>query len=276
MELLDKKHFSVLNDRVREIPFNNLFARAVTEKRVNGKIYVDNALDIRTAYIAHPYGMSILIGDNENEDFNQQFKEYALNSEQERDSFEWMQTWPRHWDRTLKELFDETLITAADNISRQESGIIELNTRINFKFDQATYLSKRPGINDPDIRIVPTDRQQFRQMKGTVIPKFFWDSEDDFFANGMGYSLLYKGELASLSFSSYKFDDQFELGIETSPGYRGKGFAEIVCSALINYCIENYYEPIWACRKENIGSYRLALKLGFHPTRELPYYRLSK
>lgn len=276
MELLEKEHFSKLSDLVSEMPFNNLFARAVIENMVSGKAYVDNALDIKTAYIVHHYGMTLLLGDSDNGDFNQQFKKYALNIDSKRNSFEWMQTYPRSWDNKLKNLFGEQLILSEKNISNIENGIIELNTRVNFKFDKALYLAKEVNNNRQNIEITPTDRQMFRQMKGTVVPKYFWYSEDDFFNNGMAYSLLYKGALVSMSFSSYKFGDQLELGIETNPEFRGKGLAEIVCSALIDYCLEKNYEPIWACRKENIGSYKLALKLGFQPTLELPYYRLSK
>lgn len=276
MKLLDKKKFSKLTERVKQIPFNNLFARAVVENIVTGKVYADDELDIRTAYIIHPYGMTLLLGDTSNDDFNQQFKEYSLNTDNKRNSFEWMQTFPNSWDAKLKGLFGQQLISSDQNNSKLEKNIIELNTRINFKFDIASYLTKRVDRHNQVIKIVPTDRQLFREMRGTVVPKYFWDSEDDFFKNGMSFSLLYKGELASMAFASYKFDDQFELGIETHPEFRGHGFAEIVCSSLIDYCIENKYEPIWACRKENTGSYKLALKLGFYPVLELPYYRLSK
>ncbi len=48
------------------------------------------------------------------------------------------------------------------------------------------------------------------------------------------------------------------------------------CSTLIEYCLENSYEPVWACRLENVGSYKLAEKLGFEMYGEVPYYRLSK
>ena len=276
MKLLAKENFSKLSDLVKQIPFNNLFARSVVENMVTGMVYVDNPLDIKTAYIIHPYGMTLLLGDINQEDFNQQFKMYALNTENKRSSFEWMQTYPSHWENKLNKIFGELLIKSDENDLKNEKGIIELNTRVNFKFYKSSYLTKKVEKYNPDIEIVPTDRQLFREMRGTVVPKYFWDSEDDFFENGMAYSLLYKGELASMAFSSYKLDDQFELGIETHPEFRGKGLAEIVCSSLIDYCIDNNYEPIWACRKENIGSYKLALKLGFHPLLELPYYRLSK
>ncbi|WP_459929838.1 GNAT family N-acetyltransferase [Desulfosporosinus burensis] len=99
-------------------------------------------------------------------------------------------------------------------------------------------------------------------------------SEDQFQNKGIGYSLIYDGEVASTAFSSCRFENQLEIGIETLARYRGKGFALYVCSALINYCLEHGLEPIWACRLENIASYQLAHKLGFLPTLFIPYYRL--
>lgn len=41
--------------------------------------------------------------------------------------------------------------------------------------------------------------------------------------------------------------------------------------AMIEYCLENGFKPIWGCRKDNLASLRLAQKLGFeekvcHPT----------
>jgi len=66
------------------------------------------------------------------------------------------------------------------------------------------------------------------------------------------------------------------LGIETIPVFRRKGFAQLTCSALIDYCIENNYEPVWACKLENISSCKLAEKLGFETCKRIPYYRLSK
>lgn len=275
MKQLDRELYPELIEQVRGVPFNNLFARAVFEKSITGKIYVDNVQYIKTAYIYHPYGMSLLLGENTNILFNRHFKEYALNNEKERKHIEWMQTYPRTWDNTLSELFGCKLISSADCTSDHESGLVELNTRVNFKFNKTAYLSRRTENTNPDIRIAETDRQMYREMKGTVIPKFFWDNEDDFFKNGKAYCLLYKGKLASMAFASFKFENKFELGIETGPEYRGKGLAELVCSMLIGWCLEKNYEPVWACRKENTSSYRLALKLGFHPVLELPYYRLS-
>lgn len=275
MKLLNKCDYSKLIDSVRKVPFNNLFARSVIEGIVSGTVYVDNIANINTAYIVHPYGMSLLLGDSNQERFNYSLKLYALNLENKRSSFEWMQTYPEQWHKKLNELFGETLITADKNDSKQEKGIIELNTRVNFRFNRSMYLAEKFQKQNDNIEVISTNKFHYRAMKGTVVPKNFWDNEDDFFKIGKGFSLLYNKTLASMAFCSYRLGNQFEIGIETLSEFRGKGFAEIVCSSLIDYCIENGYEPIWACRKENTGSYKLALKLGFEPVLELPYYRIS-
>lgn len=126
-----------------------------------------------------------------------------------------------------------------------------------------------------DLDIVQTDKQTFKDMKG-IIPIYFWDSADDFLENGVGFSLFYDNKLASTAYSAFIHDDKLEIGIETVAEFRGKGFAQYTCSSLIDYCVENRYEPIWACKLENIGSYKLAQKLGFEPSSEIFFYRLSK
>jgi len=276
MKLLEKEHYTKLTQPFKKVTINNLFARSVIEHKVSGKIFVDNPDIPKTYYVVHPYGMTLLFGESNNVEFNNSFRNYALNINHVRDKHEWMQAFPNNWDNVLNELFNDCFIKSAENKTKKETGIIELNTRVNFKFSHDKYLNLKKTNLAPEIKIVRTDRQIFRDMKGSVVPFYFWDGEDDFLKNGVGFSLFYNGKLASTAYSSYIHEDKFELGIETVEEFRGKGFAEHTCSAIIDYCIENNYEPIWSCRLENIGSYKLAQKIGFIPSAEIPYYRLSK
>jgi GNAT superfamily N-acetyltransferase len=276
MKLLEKKNYYKLTEPLKQVTINNLFARAVIEHRVSGKVYVDDCDNPRTYYVVHPYGMSLLFGDWNNEKFNNSFRDYSLNSNRIREKYEWMQAFPNDWDMVLQELFKDCLIKSSDNIKNRENGIIELNTRINFKFNPARYPEFKKKHIPADIEIVRTDKQIFRDMKGSVIPAYFWDSADDFADKGVGFSLFHENKLASTAYSAFIDDYKLELGIETVEEFRGSGFAQFACSALIDYCIEKNLEPIWACRLENDSSYKLAQKLGFEPVLEIPYYRLSK
>lgn len=272
---LENKNYGKLIAPLRAVAINNLFARSVVENRVTGTVYVDDADDAKTFYVVHPYGMSLLFGDCDNQRFNAWFKDYALNRDRTRNSYEWMQAFPDNWDSVLSGLFRDCLVKSADNSANTEKNVIELNTRVNFKFNLNQYRDINIGDN-ADINIVRTDKRIFNEMKGSVVPAYFWNSAEDFYNNGIGFSLYYKNRLASTAYSSFIHDRQLELGIETVAEFRGLGLAQYSCSALINYCLENNYEPVWACRLENTGSYKLALKLGFEPVLTIPYYRLSK
>jgi len=271
--LLDKQYYNKVIEPLKLVSINNLFARAVVEQKAPGKIYVDNIDNPKTFYVLHSYGMSLLFGDWNYNEFNKQFREYALNNNHIRDKYEWMQVFPDEWNNTLINLFGKDLVKSADNT--KEAGIVELNTRVNFKFSHKKYSSKIKTKVE-NIEIVRTDANIFLNMPGYVVPKYYWFNENDFLENGVGFSLFSNKQLAATAFSSWIFDNKLEIGIETIKEFRGKGFAGIVCGAIIDYCIANKYEPVWSCRLENTGSYRLAQKMGFEPIYELPYYRLSK
>lgn len=275
MKILDRENYNRLTKLVQQVPFNNLFARSVIEKKVLGKVFVDDIESPETCYIVHPYGMSLLAGNTENSHFNNQFRDYCLNTGNTRSSHEWMQVFPTSWEKVLESLFGKYLIKSEHNTQNIDRGIIELNTRINFQFNKEKFLAHHKPNSNPHIRIQRTNQQLFREMKGSVVPANFWNTEHDFLKNGISFSLLYDEQLASMAFSSFLFDDQLELGIETIKEFRGMGLGEIVCASLIEYCLQNNYTPVWACRLENTASYKLALKLGFEVSASLPYYRLS-
>jgi GNAT superfamily N-acetyltransferase len=276
MKSLDKKFYGRLTNHLKQVRINNLFARSVIEGKVSGQVFVDNIENPKTFYVVHPYGMSLLFGDSKNTEFNNKFLNYSLNTNKIRDKHEWMQAYPNDWDKVLSELYSNRMIKASENIENIESGIIELNTRINFKFNREKYIVNKQMILPQTCEIVKTDMNIYKEMMGSVIPSCFWDTAEDFISNGIGFSLLYNNKLAATAYSSFIHDNLLELGIETIPEFRGKGFARLACSALIDYCIENDFEPVWACRSENTGSKKLAEKLGFEVYREIPYYRLGK
>lgn len=263
-QLLDiTKHEGIIMRLFDSVPFNTLFAKCVVNRKIEGKVFVDNEQVPKTFYILHPYGMSLLLGDSNNELFNQAFKKYVLNSNKDRNKTEWMQAFPGDWHTVLRNIFDP------------KEGAISIDTRINFKFNKERYLYSDSNYPDSNIRIFPTSKTDFENMEGSVIPKSFWNNVDEFIKKGKGYSLFYEENLAAMAFSSAIDEKYLELGIETKGQFRRKNLAYKVCSHLINYCLENGFEPVWACRLTNSGSYKLAQKLGFEESLRTPYYILN-
>jgi hypothetical protein len=247
----------------------------VVEGHVGGMVLVDDVDSPKTFYVEHPYGMSLLFGNSSNGEFNARFREYALNSDGIRSRHVWMQAWGKEWDVVLADLFDGSLIKSEDSSSDDKPNIVELNTRVNFKINVDSYRRFKESCPEHSYRIARSDRDVFENMKGSVVPMHFWDSADHFCNDGVGFSLFCNGELASTAYSAFVVDNKVEIGIETLKNFQRRGLAQFTCLALIDYCLDNDLEPVWSCRLENYGSYKLAQKLGFEPTITLPYYRLS-
>lgn len=270
MKLLHKHDFEKHRDRIiaqlNAVPFNTLFAKSVVKGKIYGDVFTDDTEDPQTFYILHPYGMSLLLGKN-NDEFNKNLAEYILNRDKKRNKTEWMQTYPDYLGFAITKQFKNHSYTSAPPI--------EPDIRVNFKFNLSKHISSKQSFKDENIRILRTSKEDFENVDGSVSPKYFWNNADEFINNGVGYTLFYKDSLASVAFSSVIDDKYLELGIETQEEFREKNLAYEVCTALISYCLENGFEPVWACRKTNIGSYKLAEKLGFEESLTTPYYKLN-
>lgn len=209
-------------------------------------------------YIVSDYGMSLLFGDCSDVVFNQALIDYFMGKAIRREKAEYIQAFPKGWDNVLKSLVEQ-------KIAVQYS-------RVNFSFDKTIFQNNNSNHKLSEFTIVKTPVELFTNINGLVVPKYFWLDKYMFEQFCVSFSLMYDGKPVSTAFTSYLHDDKLEIGIETEESYRGKGFALLVCIALINYCLENGLEPVWSCRLENIGSFNLARKLGFVPTLILPYY----
>ncbi|HEY6915058.1 MAG TPA: GNAT family N-acetyltransferase [Paludibacter sp.] len=275
MELLQPQHYQLASEPLSQLPINQLFARVVVEGHVSGKIYVDNAEHPTTFLIAHPYGMSLLFGNENNERFNEAFVRYALNESKQRQRTEWLQVYPTTWNEKLSVLLGDKTVKE-ENRTDRDSGKVELSTRVNFAFNREKYLEFKSAFGQNSYEIVRTDKHLFEEISGTVVPKYFWNSADEFVQKAIGFSLLHEGEVASTAFSAFIIDNKLELGIESVAHFRGKQFAIRTCMALIDYCLENGYEPVWACRLQNTNSFKLAQKIGFEPNLFLPFYKLPE
>lgn len=276
MRMLQPESYCLLIDLLSEVTFNCLAARSVIEKHVSGKVYVDDEIKPKNAYILHPYGMSLLIGNADNPKFTNWLFPYMLNKHSQRKKDEWMQVYSDDWNAKIKSELSDKLIPAEIGLIQNYEDYIEVNTRVNFVFNKEMYHASNLKNSIGEVTILPLTYKTALSMQGSVVPLAFWNNIDDFMKSGIGYSVFVNNEQASTAYSAFVHKPSLEIGIETIEKYRGFGYAKLACGALINYCIENQFTPIWSCRLENRGSYNLAKSLGFKPTITLPYYRLCK
>jgi GNAT superfamily N-acetyltransferase len=275
---------------ILEADINTMFAIAVLEEKVEGKVYTDDEANPASVYISHSYGMSLLYGESSRNEFYKELVSYILNSENVRDKFEWLQVYPSSLYSVMDKILGENLIKMklddVNGLTIEEKKVFEYQ-RINLIFKKDNYMSMKKDLaiqaknkndqhNDKN-KIIPTSEAVFNQLKEGVVPKYFWNNYNDFIKNGKGYTILSEDNIhLCTAFASFTSDNKLEIGIETNKEYRGLGFATRVCIALIDYCLEKGYEPVWSCNSANLGSQRLAHKLGFEELKRIPYYRLPK
>lgn len=282
---LNKKEYRKVIPMIQGADINTMFAVAVLEEKVEGKVYVDEEESPTNLYIQHSCGMSLLYGEKMNKEFLRMLESHMLNKKNIRDKFEWLQVYPASLYQVVDEILGDNLIKMepdAYNCSPKEDKKVLEYQRINFCFKQDKYDLLKNKINNNyfisnGYKIISTTEAIFNQLKDRVVPKLYWNSYKDFTQNGIGYTLLSESNVpVATAFSAFTSENKLEIGIETNDKYRGLGFATLVCSKLIDYCIEKGIEPVWSCNSANLGSRKLANKLGFEEVRRIPYYRLDK
>lgn len=98
-------------------------------------------------------------------------------------------------------------------------------------------------------------------------------SRDRYLELGRGVVILKDGRIVSGASSYTRYREGIEIEVDTVPEERRKGFARIVCAALILRCLEEGLYPSWDAH--NMDSVRLAEKLGYEFDHEYTAYELS-
>lgn len=88
-----------------------------------------------------------------------------------------------------------------------------------------------------------------------------FQSVEDYLNRGIGYSILYNGEVICGASSYSIYDEGIEIEVATNLNHRRKGLATVVSAALILDCLEKGKYPNWDAA--NTTSAKLAEKLGY-------------
>ncbi|MFF5626856.1 GNAT family N-acetyltransferase [Microbacterium sp. NPDC012755] len=237
------------------------FARAVLEGDVDGELWSSASGGEAAHHVVHSYGMSLIWGERVGDAFDEIVERLLDGSYRTRD--EWLQIDPR-WAQLP---WTERLA--------QPGGMppLRVESRLNFTFDPALFRAAT-SIGAPiGWSIVPAEASDF-DRPGSVVPSYFWRDPAQFLARGGGWRAEKDGCRGALVFSSFRFDAELELGIETAPESRGQGLGAAVAAWMIEDLLTQGISPVWSCRAGNTASARLAEKLGFRISKRLPYYGL--
>ncbi|MGT0250449.1 GNAT family N-acetyltransferase [Burkholderia pyrrocinia] len=252
------------------VPLNTGFVHAVLEGQVDGGLWVDRPDAPRVWHARHPYGMSLVWGDAVDEGF-EQVVNHIKGGKYRTDRDEWLQVDPRWqslgWDRHLG------VLEASKTI---DSPTCVRHSRVNFTFDEGKFVRLGPGRELPDgWRLRPAIAADW-ELPGQVVPRHFWRNAREFLAAGGGWCAEHAGHVGAIAFVSYRWGDEFEIGIETFAHARRQGLGLAVATRLISDVLKASLIPVWSCRMENAASYSLAQVLGFLPRAVFPYYQLKQ
>lgn len=264
--------FNRVRCTLKDVPFNTLFAWSVVDGLVDGNIWCDRERDPTFAHVMHPYGMTLLLALSADLDFPA-LKRHIHWCRQTTNGL-WMQVHPQSLADEIDEVFD---VAVASHQPASNEGGVKRFTRSNFLFVPARCAPAAPTQQLSNrIEVRPMTAEDYALPEFGVSPRHFWRNADDFLANGGGWCVVDDTRVVAIAFSSFRLGSQLEIGVETHPLHRGRGFARHAASAIIDECVASGIEPVWSCRKQNVPSYHLAQTLGFQPTMEGAYYHLPK
>jgi len=235
------------------VPIFTGFIRAVLEGLVDGRVWTER----RAAHALHGYGMSLIWGESVDRAFDALIDHLNTGAYRVRD--EWLQVDPAweqlDWDGKLK---------------------AERFTRVNFRFDRTVFAARHGApVLSSGWSLVELDAAAFDMPDVAVTPAAFWKNFAACRAHGGGVMAVKDGEVGAIAFTSTRFDDWLEIGIETRAAYRGQGLARAVAVAMIAKILAAGLTPVWTCRQENTASFLLAQSLGFVIEKTLPFRRLA-
>jgi RimJ/RimL family protein N-acetyltransferase len=98
-------------------------------------------------------------------------------------------------------------------------------------------------------------------------------SVEDFLTHSFGVCIVHDAEIVGWCLSEYNSGQRCEVGIQTLPAYRRRGFATAMASAFIEHALDTGLTEIgWHCWVSNTPSIATARKVGFRKVKDYPVY----
>jgi hypothetical protein len=259
---LNKNEYYKIKPLINGIPEINISLNGIIIGNNGGQVWVDNLDNPKTAIVFAIGCTYFIIGDAENEDFNNSLDSYISDVI----GPDCLNTYGgTHFIVTPHE--DEWK-NKLDIIFKHRNPYKEY--QYCYLFNEEKYKNLRNSqYNLPDgYTIKRIDEAMICNDKENLIVDDildgFWSSVDKFWDKGFGFCILKDDKIISNCFSGYVNGNLHEIVIRTyGEENRRKGFATLVARTYIDYCISNKIIPHWSTDEYNIGSIITAEKCGF-------------
>lgn len=260
---LEKSHFQQIEHLIDRPKCNNEFL-CVIDGYNNGSIFVDDAIAPKTALVWSNgvQGFGVL-GDVISENFTKTFPTFL----------------DEHLIPYLKNRKIDTFEVNCINDSINESFLNLLAEKRPYSWEQYIYIYEKDSMKSYDDyhreKIFEVNHKLLSSgiditlIKDTI--NQYWGSIDKYLSESkaIGYCIVQDNKVVSLCYTSFLSDEYNEIGIETLSEYRQKGYAEAAAYHTVKKLLSINETPYWDCTTTNIGSYKVAEKIGF--TRKTAY-----
>ena len=125
-------------------------------------------------------------------------------------------------------------------------------------------LTEAPPV-DAEVRpLEPADRDGVRQLSlGLAWIADTWNGPVGLVRSGRAWGAFVKSRLVSVACSFFVGERFEDVGIVTEPDFRGRGLAQACAHAVCADIVRRGRAPSWSTSPDNVGSLRVAAKLGF-------------
>lgn len=228
----------LLTEKTAHLPL----LKSVLQGDLGGRVFVDDPNVIRSALIISRLNWVYFVGS---EDCGRFEREMIANLKEEHGgNYFWFGISDR-WRALVR-----------GNLSHEVRDF----PRLQFRFCPEAFKGKVAASPEA----LPIDEAALEKILSKYHPDGgFWDSRADFLRKGIGFYVGDGEEIVSVVTSASVTETEAEIDIHTDECHRGKGYAELLCRAFIDACLNRGLLPKWDCYWQNAPSIVLAEKLGF-------------
>ncbi len=252
--LLSPAQYEIVRPLFQELAAMHLFATAVLNHDLTGRIYVDDVKHPRSGFMSTKE-VQFLAGDPNNAAFN----------------------------AALKQVFQATLFKGdAPEVTLEEIDLTFIGDSWRHRLETLFGDWRWPPIPDRayhylcqqqrlDWRTLVPPGYEIRPLDTTIIANQPTDAYEfevkplaDFGARDFGFCALWGGHVVCLCSTDVISGAACEIGIETHPDHYRKGLATVVAAATVEYALAHGFQDIWwICAADNPASICTAEKVGF-------------